>query len=124
MEDYSASKHLSYDSELEREYAKVNRTTPTANINNAETVKSSKSRCTSLFESERREAAATTITSSRLYDETLTKFSQSVSITYRTPNPNLTLYQLLGILTQLYVYLDKDKLLYLRHFFPLKGSNS
>lgn len=101
MEDYSASKHLSYDSELEREYAKVNRTTPTANINNAETVKSSKSRCTSLFESERREAAATTITSSRsrLYDETLTKFSQSVSITYRTPNPNLTLYQLLGILT-------------------------
>lgn len=92
IDDYSASKALSYDSDLEREYAKVNQPSPEepVGVDNLQLVKyeesaksTSKSPCTSLFESEKP-------------SKDVTKFSQSVSITYRSPNQQCWLYQLLG----------------------------
>ena len=103
IDDYSASKPLSYDSDLDREYAMVNRTSPEEHSYSShcchdfevmkcetdysvgeETIKSC---CTSLFESDNKPTNRRT---------PLNKFSRSFSISYRSPNQNLSLHQLLG----------------------------
>ena len=112
LDDYSASKPLSYDSDLEREYAMVNRPSSPEHRLHHEHARTSarcdeqlvddeadefsvtpqdeetaKSRCTSLFESEKPSSDA------------INKFSKSFSIAYsKSPKPGkrLSLYQLLG----------------------------
>lgn len=103
IDDYSASKALSYDSDLDREYAIVNQPSPdepNANhkieVPTRDEVKDENKADYSISDGEVTKSSGTSLFESEKPSETANKLSKSFSITYRSPNQQLKLYQLLG----------------------------